>query len=110
MSLTFGSAPIWGRSTKSAPVVGSFSPSVSHLSSSPSPSVSWTVVLNTIAPQDKHATELGSPGATFVVADESPPVRNGLLTFTVRLSHADPREPGKGSVALGTELFSGVSC
>src|SRR6185369_6469370 len=98
-----------GRSTSSAPVMGSLSPCVSHTSSKPSLSLSCTVVLNRIAPQDTQATEFGSPGPTLVLTDASSPNMNGL-TFIVRLSHAGPREPGKGLVALGTELFAGVSC
>src|SRR5579859_3813431 len=110
MSFKLGFAPMAGR-FKKEPSEMSVNPFFSQTSNRPSPSVSWTDVLNTIAPHERQSVEVGSLGVTLVLIDaSSPDIR--LLTSKVRLSHAEPSAPWNGLLAetpMGTLPFT-VSC
>ena len=89
----------------------SVKPFLSQTSNRPSPSVSWTDVLNTIAPHERQSVDAGSLAVTFVLTDASSP-NIKLLTSKVRLSHEEPSAPWNGLVAetpTGTLPFT-VSC
>src|SRR6266513_3000701 len=87
---------MWYRSGSFVMPSGAVTPPgvVSHTSNRPSPSVSCTVVLNTIEANDRQSTELAPLGGDCsVVVTEPVSLDTYELTSSVTLSHAEPRAP-----------------